>query len=202
MLPGLRERTCIALVDDGAAVQDNDAVGVVGEQRLRPGHAWPFARRCGHRHEAHGVKVVTQRTRQRAHRPWATRDADRRDELAPMREAPTQLRELHVRAVVEGDPALGWRRVALHPPHHERIAGAGVEDGRRCRGERGRRGDGGDDAGDQGGAQAGLRATARHGDMTRSKAAPWPGVSSMYTATDRMLSACSSGPSSASSRSK
>ena len=51
------EHAEVALVDDPAAVQDDDAVGVVGVERLRPGHRVGAAQRL----KRHGIEVARAR---------------------------------------------------------------------------------------------------------------------------------------------
>ena len=117
----------VAFIDDAAAMQDDDAIGVVGGERLFPGHrgAGVEGREgddvdvVGTREWAFGAR---QHDRRRA-------PADRRggDEFAPVRKAPAGHREEpHGRIVVAHLLVQRWRR-ALHPAELDGVAVSGGE---------------------------------------------------------------------------
>ena len=104
-------------------MQDHDAVGVVGVQRLRPGHRVVAADRL----KRHGVDIGALGARQLGDRAVAARDDARRHELAHVRERPALLRKARPAAVGEANELVRRRRRADHPAHDDGIAGARVE---------------------------------------------------------------------------
>lgn len=112
----------VALVDHAAPVQDDDAVRVVGQQRIAPRHRAIAA----DGQEAHRVDVVAQRTLELERRTEAARDVDGRHQLAEVRDAPAQRGKLEITPVVETQDAVGRRRRADHPAEPGRIGFDGV----------------------------------------------------------------------------
>uniref|UniRef100_A0A0N4Z3R7 DUF6285 domain-containing protein n=1 Tax=Parastrongyloides trichosuri TaxID=131310 RepID=A0A0N4Z3R7_PARTI len=110
MLAIRRKGAEIALIDDLAPVQDDDAVGVVGVQRLGPGHRGVAAQGC----EPDLVQIVPKAPWQDASRFVAARNLGGWHEVAPVREAPPKLGEAHEAHVIALDqPRSGlgpWRR--------------------------------------------------------------------------------------------
>ena len=86
VLAAFLQRAEAAFVDDAAAVQHDDAVGVVGAERLRPRHRLRLAERC----ERDRLEVVPLGARQWRRRAKAARDVRRRTELAAVRERPAK----------------------------------------------------------------------------------------------------------------
>ncbi len=72
------EHTEVALVDDAALVHHHDAIGVVGAQRLRPGHGLARAQHL----KTHRVEVLARGQGQHADRPGAACHVAGRHKLA------------------------------------------------------------------------------------------------------------------------
>ena len=127
VLAAFLEHAKITFIHDAAPVQHDDAVRVVGAQRLLPAHRFLRPQRG----KAQAVDILAQRAFQGHGRPQAARHVHRRHQLAEVRHAPAQLREVEIAAIVEADDLVGRRRRAHHPLQGGRIAGGGRQRRRR-----------------------------------------------------------------------
>ena len=100
------EHAEVALIDHAALVQHHDAVGVVGLERIAPGHGLAGTQW----REAQLVDVVAQRLGQRRCRRQAARHIHGGHELAKVRDAPAHGGKLEIGAVVEAQRAVRRRR--------------------------------------------------------------------------------------------
>ena len=102
----------IFLVDDAAAVQHHDAIGVDGRKRITPGH-----RSAIERGEGYAVEIIARSARAtvtaRRHRAPTRRTVG---VSSRMTERPAPLRELIVRPVSEADRLVGRGRKACIQP--------------------------------------------------------------------------------------
>src|SRR5215217_3909396 len=107
----------VPFVDDGAAVQDYDAVRVIGEKRLGPGHGVNSAER----NERDGIEIAALVTRQPSHWAVRARHHARRQKLAYVRVGPARAWKLREAAVGKTNQLVGRRRRPDHPTHTNRI---------------------------------------------------------------------------------
>jgi hypothetical protein len=97
-----------AFIHHAALVQHDDAIGEIGIKGLPPGQRPAIERRVGH-----GIKIDTQRARQRRHRPGAP-DGGGGHQLVEMAEGPARAREAPHGGIIPAHLFVTRRRVALH----------------------------------------------------------------------------------------
>jgi hypothetical protein len=117
----------VLLIHHDAVMQHHDAVGVVGLQRLRPGHA----RRAVQGLEGDRIDRAVQPLRQGRGGAGSAGDAYGGHQFAEVADGPAQFREAEIVRVGVAD-ALAFRRwETLHPAENARVGGAGAG-GCRC----------------------------------------------------------------------
>ena len=112
----------VALVDDAPFMQDQDAVGVVGRQRLLPGHLSITTDRLERNRVDTGVRLARKRHR----RAKTAADLRRRQEFPEMADRPAHLGEAEIIRIGLPDQLVRGRWKSLHPSQRLRVRSGGA----------------------------------------------------------------------------